>query len=201
MRPSYTCTVQPTTEPVSVSDAVAHCRSDNDSELLLVAGYVAAAREFVEGQTGRALMTSTWTRTSSRFVELSEDCYERVTYIERTPLASVVSVKYYDADDVQQTLATSVYGVVTAATPGFIYLKANQEWPEIYDRPDAVEITFTAGAAQVSAVPPTLRNAVMQLAAHLYEQRQPVNVGNIVNEMPFGLRTMIDHNRVGGWIA
>jgi uncharacterized phiE125 gp8 family phage protein len=176
-------------------------RADNDSELLLVQGYVAAAREFIEGQTGRAAMLSTWTRTSSRFVEQSEDCYGRVTYLERSPLASVVSVKYYDESDVQQTLATSVYGVVATATPGFIYLKAGESWPTLYDRPDAVEITFTAGAASVSAVPHTFRNAIMQLALHFYEQRQPVNVGNSVNEIPFNLRTMIDHNRVGGWIA
>ena len=39
----------------------------------------------------------------------------QIGFGNRTPLASVVSVKYYDENDVQQTLATTVYGVVTSA--------------------------------------------------------------------------------------
>jgi uncharacterized phiE125 gp8 family phage protein len=201
MRPSYTCTVQPTEEPVTVPHVQAHCRADNDAELMLVDSYRSVAREYVEKHTGRAAMLSTWKRTSSRFVELSDDCHGRVGYINLTPLASVVSIKYYDESDVQQTLDTAVYGVVTGASPGFYYLKSNQSWPTLYDRPDAVEITFTAGASVVSAVPHTFRHAITLLAAHFYTERQPVNVGNITSELPFNLQALIDVNRVEGWIA
>jgi uncharacterized phiE125 gp8 family phage protein len=199
--PSYTVTVQPTAEPISVADLNAHARVDGTDELLLVQGYISAAREFIEGQTGRAFMTQTLTKTSSRFVDPRDDCYGRISFLERTPLASVVSVKYYDENDVQQTLATTVYDVVTSAAPGFIYLKSGQSWPTLYDRPDAVEVTFTAGASSASAVPPTLRHAIALLASHLYEHRQPVNVGNIINELPYNLRSFIESNRVGGWCA
>lgn len=201
MRPSYTCTVQPTTEPISVADLTAQCRTDNDSELLLLQGYISTAREYIEGQTARALMLSTWTRTSSRFVEPEDDCYRRISRIERTPLAGVSSIQYYDETNTLTTLSTDVYGVVTAAAPGFFYLKANQTWPTPYDRPDAVVVTFTAGASAVSAVPHTLRHAIKLLAAHFYAERQPVNVGNITSELPYGIPSMINSNRVGGLVA
>ncbi len=183
-----------------MADLHAHARIDGTEELLLAQGYIAAAREFIEGQTGRAFLAQTIKRTFKTFVDLSDDCHGRLTYLNRTPVTAVTSVKYYDESDVQQTLATTVYGVVTSAEPGFIYLKSGQSWPAIYDRPDAVEITFTAGASSASAVPPTLRHAIALLASHLYEHRQPVNIGSI-SELPFNLRSFIDHNRVGGWVA
>lgn len=200
MRPYYTCTVQPTAEPISVLDLTAHCRTDNDAELLLLQGYISAAREYIEGQTGRALMLSTWTRTSSRFVDRDEDCHGRVSYIERTPLAAVSKVEYYNESDVLTELPTTVYGVVTAATPGFFYLKANQTWPTLYDRPDAVVVTFTAGASSVSAVPHAIRHATKLLAAH-YWKRQPEDESEKSTGIPPGIQAQITPNRVGGWCA
>lgn len=200
--PSYTVTVQPTAEPISVADLNAHARVDGTDELLLAHGYIAAAREYIEGQTGRAIMAQTIVRISHKFVDRRDDCHGRISYINRAPLTAVSSVRYYDENDVQQTLATTVYGVVTSAEPGFIYLKSGQSWPTLYDRPDAVEITFTAGASSASAVPPTIRHAIALLASHLYEHRQPVNVGNITGLIPsIGLQHFIDSNRVGGWVA
>lgn len=40
-------------------------------------------------------------------------------------------------------------------------------------------------------VPPDLAEAVLQLAAHWYEVREAVNIGNIVNEVPFGVREIV----------
>lgn len=61
------------------------------------------------------------------------------------PLQSVESVKYYDADGVQQTLAGTVYRVLDGREPGELCLKHGQSWPTVYDEPDAVEINYTAG--------------------------------------------------------
>jgi hypothetical protein len=42
---------------------------------------------------------------------------------------------------------------------------------------------------------------VLLLAALWHEERLPLNIGNIVNELPFGLGYLIQQNRVGGWVA
>ncbi len=201
-RPAYSLVTAPTAEPVSVLEACSHIRDVPESELLLLQGYLGAAREYIEGQTGRALMAQTWKRTSATFEDYSEDSTGRTILLERTPLASVTHVKYYDASDVLQTLSASAYYVLTVSTPGRICLKDGEKWPTTSNRPDAVEITFTAGASSASAVPPTLRHAILLLASHLYEQRQPVNIGNISSLIPGpGLQAMIESNRVGGWVS
>ena len=63
------------------------------------------------------------------------------------------------------------------------------------------KIEFTAGVTSPAAVSPTLIHAVRLLVAHFYELRTPVNVGNIVNDIPFGLRHLLESQRVSGWCA
>lgn len=202
MRAAYSLTTPPANEPVSVKTVSDHCRVDSQDELLIIQGYVATAREYVEGQTGRALLTQSWRRTADRFVDFREDCAGRIILLDRTPLVSVESVKYYPADgSAQATLSPALYHVVSVSAPGMVCLKDGETWPDVAKRPDAVEINFTAGAADASAVPPTIRHAITLLAAHFYEQRQPLNVGNIVNEIPFALEALINSQRVGGWIT
>lgn len=53
----------------------------------------------------------------------------------------------------------------------------------------AIEDRF--GGTDQPPVPADLAEAVLQLAAHWYEVREAVNVGNIVNEVPFGVREIV----------
>lgn len=52
------------------------------------------------------------------------------------------------------------------------------------------------GIHYAGLVPGGIRAAVLLLVAHLYENREAVNVGNIVNEMPFGVRALLDPESV-----
>lgn len=51
------------------------------------------------------------------------------------------------------------------------------------------------GGEDQEPVPPSLFEAVLQLAAWWYEMREPVNVGNIVNAVPFGVAEIIGEYR------
>ena len=85
--------------------------------------------------------------------------------------------------------------------PGRIVLKSDETWPDLADRPDAVEITFVAGYANATAIPAALKHSVKLIAANFYTERVPVNVGNIVGELPLNLKMLLDAQRVGGWHA
>lgn len=52
-----------------------------------------------------------------------------------------------------------------------------------------------AGDPVAAAVPPALKEAVLQLAAWWFENRETVNVGNIVNAVPFGVSEIINEYR------
>lgn len=51
------------------------------------------------------------------------------------------------------------------------------------------------GGEDQEPVPPALAEAVLQLAAWWYEQREAVNVGNIVNQVPFNVTEIVSEYR------
>lgn len=124
------------------------------------------------------------------------------------PLISVVSIEYYDADNVLQTLDTDVYTVEApfGSQPperGSIKLADGQSWPDTFARPDAVKITFRCGYATGSPefveVPHEITHARLLIIADLYEHRGSATVGvgtsvtpNVIRaeEMLFGYRDL-----------
>ena len=62
------------------------------------------------------------------------------------------------------------YQVDVYSEPGWIMPGANG-WPAIMDTINAVRVRFVAG---YEAVPPAIKQAVMLLAAHYYENRESV---------------------------
>ncbi len=184
------------TEPVTLAEAQAWLRVDSSDDATEITTLITTARQAVENFTGRALISQTWRLRQSNWGDGA------VIELPASPLISVESVKYYPADgSAQATLSSSYYHVLTDAEPGLVVLKADYDWPDIADRPDAVEVNFTAGYADADAVPKTLRHAVLLLLAHLYENRGPVNVGNIVTEVPITIKHLLESQRVGGWIG
>lgn len=209
---SLVCTVEPATEPIAYADAALYLKVDSDDGQADLERLISVARRMVEDFTGRALLTSTWKLTTDAWPGYKTPDYwsgpslgawaGRVIQLDRSPLATVESVKYYPASGASQaTLSSGTYHVLTGPTPGLVVLKSDQSWPDLYDQPDAVEITFTAGVATAAELSPALLQAVYLVLAHLYENRTPVNIGNIVNEIPMSAKHLLESYRVGGWIA
>lgn len=199
MIPHYSLTTPPDTEPISLADLSDHCRVDSADDAVYLDALIGVAREYVDGVTGRAAAESTWTVTAESWGALTGSCDSSVAKLYRTPLASVSSVKYYaSGEEVQATMDESDYRVVTGYEPGMIQFTGTL--PSLESRPDAVEIEFVAGYAEGSA-PAILRHAIKMLAAHLYENRIPVNIGNIVSEIPYTLRNLLENQKLGGWSA
>lgn len=200
----------PAEEPVSLEEAMAFLRVDNADEAPLIESMIQTARELVENYTGRALFTQTFklvmddwpeeeARTRIHYYEILSN-YRRYIALDRSPLASVESVKYYPASGAAQaTLSAATYTALTGQMPGLVFLNSTETWPDLYDRPDAVEVNFTAGAAAVDAVPGVLRSAVLLALHNLYENRSPT--GPTMTELPFSLKSMLESQRVGGWIG
>jgi len=111
----------------------------------------------------------------------------------------VQSIRYYAPDsDTLTTMSADDYIVVTTTEPGVIQIKC--DLPPLDARPDAIQILFTAGYSSPDFIPPGLKHAIKMMAAHLYEQRTPVAFAS-PSEVPFGLRNLIESQKVGGWSA
>jgi hypothetical protein len=57
------------------------------------------------------------------------------------------------------------------------------------------KIEATYGGASQDEVPPALVEAVLQTAAHFYENREAVLVGVTGAELPFGVASIVDGSR------
>ena len=61
------------------------------------------------------------------------------------------------------------------------------------------KIEQTYGGTEQDPIPPALVEAVCQLAAHWYENREAVLVGVNAQELPFGLWSIVNNYRNWSW--
>ena len=175
-------TSAPSVEPVTSTEAKLHLRVDHTTDDTLIAILIQAARETVEQHTNRSLITQTRTIKMDRFP------FSDTISLPNAPLSSVTSVKYYDTSEVQQTLSNTLYWVDSTSNIPRIIIK--DSWPSIYDMPNAVEIVYITGyGAAGSNVPQPLKQAMLLIIGHLYENRE--QVGDIKHELPFGADLLI----------
>lgn len=206
MRPHYTITSSPASEPITAEQAADHVRIDSTDDLAYVRDLVSVAREYFDSMTGRSSAQISYLLTASKWSDLFDktpSASNRATPRDlcaiplfRTPLISVESVKYYAPDaDALTTMSASDYRVATATEPGIVQLK--EAPPETADRVDAIQIAFTAGS---DCTPAMSKHAIKMLVAHFYEQRTPVAFTS-VQQIPFTLQAIIDNQRVRGHFA
>lgn len=182
-------TVAPTDLVLSVDLAKLSARVSHTSEDQSFETWIKAATEWVEAYTGRAIRTQT-----HRYV-LSGWAWEFWLPMA-APLGAISHVKYYDTSNVLQTWASSNYRAVTAHEPAMVEIDTNASPPSLYDRSDAVVVTYTAGWATEDDVPSALVQAVQLIVTHWYENRESVLVGSISKEIEFGVVALCAPYRV-----
>lgn len=173
----------PAIEPVRVDEFPAFARVDLNDDGDLIDAFLVAGRERVEAMTGRALISrqvvayfDDWPENEPDFIGARRypRAYDLRGYLRlpRSPVTAVSSITYYDADNALQTLAASSYVVDTSSDPARVRLASGASWPEVYDRPQAIAVAYTAGyGATAASVPRSLRIAVMAAALSIYEHR------------------------------
>jgi len=193
-----TVVTPPAAEPVSVAEAKAHLRLETADEDALVTALVKAAREHAEDFMGRAFVTRVYDLTLDRFPWSSRavSVGAGAIVVPRPRLQSVESITYVDESGVTQALSASKYLVDSKSEPGRITPAYGETWPTTREQANAVTVRFTAGYGAAAAVPDAIKTAIKLLVAHWYEHREQVNVGNIVNTMPFAVESLLWSDRM-----
>lgn len=175
-RGTYKVTVAPTSEPVTLTEAKAHLKVDYSDDDTYITTLITVARQMVEEYTGRALMLQTIKQVLPGFPAYSYRNTDMEIRLFKPVLNSLTSVKYYDSDNVLQTLYsssdTSKLIVDTLREPARLYPSPDNPYPSTYGRPDAVEIIFDAGWSTASDVPVALKQAMLLLVGDMYERRE-----------------------------
>jgi len=156
---------------------------------------ILAAESYIDGRDGilgRALISQTWTGTL-------DDAFPQEIRVPLPPLQSVSSVKYIDGDGVEQTLAASEYQVINNVEPGLIVPAFGKTWPTVRAQRQAVTVEFVAGYGTAAELPEKVRQMVLFLVGHWYINRVPINVGNIVNDIPETFMSLFNATRKWGF--
>lgn len=174
----------PSVEPVSLEEAVLHCRVDSTADYPLVRGIVQAAREWVEQKTGRALIEQRW--------QASCDAFPSVLELGHPPLVAVESVKYYDTNGVDQTVSSLDYLVDLVSEPARIVPAYAKSWPSARCQPNSIRARFIAGYAcgvTADASTDTLTHSGLRTIAN----DQVIRLSNSGGALPGGLAAGKDY--------
>ena len=184
---NYRLVTGPATEPLTYSEVKAFLRLNDDSEQTFVTTLITIARQIVEGQTWRPLISQTWA--------LQFDASELnlfISNINKAPIISIDSVTYYDVNNALQTLSPTLYETDIYGNPARFRLKSI---PSVYDRMGALIVNFVCGYTNAAAVPQAIKQAMLLIIGHLYENRQDVVTGTQVNEIPMASRYLLEPYR------
>lgn len=158
--------------------------TERDTEF---ARLIAAATKLVEHDSDRALINQTWNLYLDAFPAGGDPIV-----IERIPVGSISSVKYYDGDDALQTWDSANYYTDLNSAPGRILPGSGVAYPATkFARPNAVDVEFVAGYGSASTdVPEEARHAIALLVSHWFEHRDAV--GNVGSEIELAYSSLIN---------
>lgn len=190
-------TAEPADTPITLTEAKDHLRVQHSAEDTLIGSLVDAVVSFFDapnGVIGKALYTQTW--------ELSVRSADSKSRIELpvTPVQSVSTISYYDGDNTQQTLTVDDFYLHTNEDWAYLTPKTGVSWPTTYNRLDAITVTFVAGYGEAAEIPQGIKQAMLLLLTHWYENRSATIVGTSAQEMPLAVQSLVNLHRKG-WVA
>lgn len=165
---------RPVVEPVTLTEAKAHCRIDASDDDAYVQALIAAAREYVEDRFDTTLLTTTW---QARY-----DCFPLWQLVlPRMPmLDATVTITYRNEGGtmVTMTSADSAFQVDHRTVPGRVYPLYNGVWPAVRGDENSVMVQWSAGYGDgADALPQTIKHLCLLLVANWYASREPVTAG------------------------
>lgn len=181
---------EPTSEPVSLTEAKAHCVVQISDDDAYITALVTAARVHIEKMCNRALVTRTIDAYWDRFpcechLELPLGQLGTLTVFEWITSTGVTNTWTVSGGDLLDASSTVKAHIDSVREPAIIKLAAySPGWPsDSLKTSNPIHARFTCGYGNAAAVPQPLRHAIMMLVAHWYENREAVTLGNTASSV------------------
>jgi len=184
----------PTTEPVSLEEALAHLRLGTPEDAVQVQGLLRAAREQIEARTGREIAQKRYSLYLPHWLP------EEYTELPKCPLQKVERIRFVPSSHTglissgsYLSLSPSYWRVEPYGPHGQnrLWTAPHQALPALFPDRKAVQIEFVSGYA-AGQVPGGLRIAILMLLRDLYDQ---------VTEPNSALESLILSHRQSGFVA
>lgn len=162
----------PAAAPVTLAEAKAQVRVDHDDEDLLIQHYIDAATAWLDGRAGilgRCLVTQSW-------------------QMDLEAITSPILLPFPDSE-IDSAVFTDAAGGDIAYDPGLQDQRLLLRPLAGFGRPAA--ITFIAGYGAPADVPAAIRQAMLLLIGHWYENREAVSLGASPSALPMAVDALL----------
>ena len=178
---------KPVREPVTLSQAKDHLNIDYPDDDAFLELLITTAREAVENQTGRKLISTTMAHSRDSFSAEMELPYTA---------KSVTTIQYIDADGATQTLAATEYVVDVNRTPARVTLAFNKTFPATQNTHNAVTITYVSGYGDnAEDVPAPFKQAMLLLIGNYHERREE-GASLQIHSIPMGVKFLLNPYKI-----
>jgi len=168
-------TTRRTTAPLGLAVSLAEAKetlriesADTSLDATIILWLKAITRE-AEHKTQRSFVSQGW--------RVTLDAFPAAIKLDYAPIISVQSVKYYDENNVQQTLSPLDYFLDSVSEPSYIVPSPGATWPATFSKINSVEVDYTAGyGVDETNVPETAQNYIL---AKLSVQFDPAVAGSV----------------------
>lgn len=179
-------TAGPAVEPVSLAEAKAHLRVDQNAEDTLISSLIVTSRLHVEAALGLALVTQGWTLLLDAWPDIGQ------LRLPLRPIRSITSIRVYDETATPRVLTPDAYLLDGAGAPARVIRRRGFAWPQPGVDGNGIEVSFTAGFGDAASdVPQPIRQALLLLVAHWYEHREPVELGSPAAAIPTDVSNLL----------
>ena len=168
----------PSAEPITLAEAKAHVRQVFNDDDTYINSLITAARQMVEGYTGRAMMPQR--------IRIGKDAFCPVVKLPRLPYAETpgLLIKYLDENGDQQTVNDQVYHVNEYVEPRQVTLVSGQSWPTITSLPGSVTYEYDVGYPDADSVPAPLKQWMLLAIGAMYDHRDQFVAGTTISPLP-----------------
>jgi uncharacterized phiE125 gp8 family phage protein len=173
---------------VTLDEVKRHLRVEHNEEDAYITTLIKVATEYCENFTGRFIKQKT--------VEVILDTFpSKVLKLPITPILEVNKVYYTNLNNEEVYIDSLNYTIIPETEPPLIV--HNDRWPiDVTDIPGKVRVEVKAG---YEIVPCSIKQSVLFLCGHFYENREAVNKKGEFRELPFSISALLYPYKVFRW--
>ncbi len=177
----------PAQEPVSLLEAKNFMRLDSAQDDVLVSTLITAARIHIETTIGKVLISESWAYYLDKWPK------SKTIYFPLDPIQSIEEVRFHTTDENYITLSEDDYSVdLVSNHPRLLFDGTNPAGNS--KKLNQLEVRFIAGYGDTPEdVPADLKQALLMLAAHWFEQRDPIAFGGSFVEVPRTIQALLNN--------
>lgn len=177
----------PAQEPVSLLEAKNFMRLDSAQDDVLVSTLITAARIHIETTIGKVLISESWSYYLDKWPK------SKTIYFPLDPIQSIEEVRFHTTDENYTTLSEDDYSTdLVSNHPRLLFNGTNPAGNS--KKLNQLEVRFIAGYGDTTEdVPADLKQALLMLAAHWFEQRDPIAFGGSFVEVPRTIQALLNN--------